>query len=256
MIAWMLYTSLAGLLVAAAAIAVDRVARSANRDALGVGRRDGGRPRPRLRGVERAGTGSAAARAVGAQRESGHVFRRRASLMQSIGASLRAEQRLLSDPLVAGIAAINRRLPASASAFAIGGWLVATASLTFLFLLVHARFGRARRHWPLADLHGTRVRVAPSTGPVVIGLVRPEIVVPQWMLDRDSRDQRVVIAHEAEHVRARDTLLLTAGWITVVLMPWNAALWFMLSRLRLAIELDCDARVLRGGVAPRATATS
>ena len=35
-------------------------------------------------------------------------------------------------------------------------------------------------------------------------------------------------------------------------MPWNLALWFMLSRLRLAIELDCDARVLRGGVAPLA----
>jgi outer membrane receptor protein involved in Fe transport len=33
-------------------------------------------------------------------------------------------------------------------------------------------------------------------------------------------------------------------------MPWNPALWFMLSRLRLAVELDCDARVLRGGVAP------
>jgi TonB-dependent SusC/RagA subfamily outer membrane receptor len=31
-------------------------------------------------------------------------------------------------------------------------------------------------------------------------------------------------------------------------MPWNAALWYMLRRIRLAVELDCDARVLRRGV--------
>jgi len=32
-------------------------------------------------------------------------------------------------------------------------------------------------------------------------------------------------------------------------MPWNPAIWVMFSRLRLAVELDCDARVLRRGVA-------
>jgi len=30
----------------------------------------------------------------------------------------------------------------------------------------------------------------------------------------------------------------------LVLFPWNAALWFMAHRLRLAIEIDCDARVI------------
>ena len=29
-------------------------------------------------------------------------------------------------------------------------------------------------------------------------------------------------------------------------MPWNMALWFMAHRLRLAIEVDCDRRVMRG----------
>jgi len=35
------------------------------------------------------------------------------------------------------------------------------------------------------------------------------------------------------------------------MMPWNPATWIILSRLRLAIEIDCDARVLRGGVSPK-----
>jgi hypothetical protein len=30
-------------------------------------------------------------------------------------------------------------------------------------------------------------------------------------------------------------------------MPWNLPLWYLHRRLRLAIELDCDARVLAGG---------
>jgi hypothetical protein len=31
-------------------------------------------------------------------------------------------------------------------------------------------------------------------------------------------------------------------------MPWHPALWFALGRLRLAVELDCDRRVLRQGI--------
>src|SRR5690349_15135863 len=33
-------------------------------------------------------------------------------------------------------------------------------------------------------------------------------------------------------------------------MPWNLPLWWQLRRLRYAIEIDCDARVLKGGVDP------
>ncbi|MGZ6640165.1 MAG: M56 family metallopeptidase, partial [Solirubrobacteraceae bacterium] len=62
--------------------------------------------------------------------------------------------------------------------------------------------------------------------------------------------QRLVIAHEAEHVAARDTLVLGIACVVVAAMPWNPVVWYMLSRLRLAVELDCDARVLRAGAAP------
>ena len=33
-------------------------------------------------------------------------------------------------------------------------------------------------------------------------------------------------------------------------MPWNLPLWWQLRRLRYAIEVDCDARVLDGGIDP------
>ena len=40
--------------------------------------------------------------------------------------------------------------------------------------------------------------------------------------------------------------LMTAG-LAAVLLPWNLPVWWQLRRLRLAIEVDCDARVVRRG---------
>src|SRR6478672_13011011 len=130
-------------------------------------------------------------------------------------------------------------------------WLAGAAAALATLIFVHLRLRRARRGWPSAVLHGRRVRVAPTEGPAVVGVVRPEIVVPRWLLARDAEEQRLVLAHEEEHVRARDHLLLGAACVAVALMPWHPAAWWALTRLRLAIELDCDARVLRHGVQAR-----
>ncbi|HET7551538.1 MAG TPA: M56 family metallopeptidase [Gemmatimonadaceae bacterium] len=43
--------------------------------------------------------------------------------------------------------------------------------------------------------------------------------------------------------RTDPLLLFAAAWL-VALIPWNPALWWCARRLRLAVELDCDARVL------------
>jgi beta-lactamase regulating signal transducer with metallopeptidase domain len=131
------------------------------------------------------------------------------------------------------------------------GALVALATL----VLVHLRLRRARRGWPAAELHGMRVRIAPSIGPAVVGLLRPEIVVPRWLLHRSVEEQRLVMEHECEHLRRGDHLLLGAATVAVALVPWHPAVWWMLARLRLAIELDCDARVLRRGVPARTYGT-
>jgi TonB-dependent SusC/RagA subfamily outer membrane receptor len=61
----------------------------------------------------------------------------------------------------------------------------------------------------------------------------------------------VILAHETGHVAAGDPLVLAAVCALAALMPWNPVLWIILGRARLAVELDCDARVLRGGVSPR-----
>jgi beta-lactamase regulating signal transducer with metallopeptidase domain len=158
----------------------------------------------------------------------------------------------LDGPLVAAARAIDRIASSSTTKYAGLAWLIISLVLATIFTAVIARFQRARRHWPLSRLHDVPVRVSPSVGPIVIGVVRPEIVVPRWLLRRTTDEQRLAVAHEQEHLRARDPIVLSMGWLGVIAMPWNPAVWYMLSRLRLAIELDCDARVLRRGAPARA----
>jgi beta-lactamase regulating signal transducer with metallopeptidase domain len=148
------------------------------------------------------------------------------------------------------VAEIARVMPVSMAKAIALLWVLATVTALVLIALVHLRVRLARRAWPAAELHGHRVRVAPATGPAVIGVIDPEIVVPRWLLLRAEHEQRLVLAHEQEHLRGGDHLALAAGCLAVALLPWHPALWWMLARLRLAIELDCDARVLRRGVSP------
>lgn len=173
-----------------------------------------------------------------------------AAVARARRAAREAAARVLA-PVRGAVAAADRALPARLGRWLGAAWLAASALLLALLVAVQLRLHRARAAWPTAGLQGHRVRIAPDDGPAVVGLARPEIVVPRWLLRRAPDEQRIVLAHEAEHVRARDPLLLAAGCAGVALLPWHPVSWWMLARLRLAVELDCDRRVLRRGVAPR-----
>jgi TonB-dependent SusC/RagA subfamily outer membrane receptor len=155
------------------------------------------------------------------------------------------------DILQTSVITAGQRVPAIRREYVIGLWVLATLLVGFSFAAAHWRFRRASRSWPTADLHGQRVRLSPSAGPLVLGFLRPEIVVPRWVLDRSPAEQQVILTHEIQHLNAGDQNLLAAGCLAVALMPWNPGCWIMIARLRLAIEIDCDARVLGGGVSPR-----
>lgn len=131
--------------------------------------------------------------------------------------------------------------------------LLSLWAIASLFLLV--RLARALRSLSTVERTATReniggvdVLVTPTIGPAVFGLTRPKVIVPRWILDLDESLQALVLRHEQEHCSARDPQLTLAVAVAVAIMPWNVGAWWIARRLRLAMELDCDARVLR--VAP------
>ncbi len=91
---------------------------------------------------------------------------------------------------------------------------------------------------------GVPVTLTDTLGPATAGLWRPRVLLPRWVLALPAERRRYVVRHEDEHRRAHDAALLAGVSALVALMPWNVALWWQLRRLRLAVEMDCDRRVV------------
>ena len=91
---------------------------------------------------------------------------------------------------------------------------------------------------------GIPIVVTDELGPATVGLVRSRVLVPRWVLTLPGVQRRYVLRHEEEHRRSHDAHLLLFASLLVLPMPWNLAMWWMLKRLALAVELDCDNRVV------------
>jgi len=127
-------------------------------------------------------------------------------------------------------------------------WLTASVLLALLLAASGTQVYWRKRKWQSVSLRGVSVYVAPEVGPAVVGLLRPCIVVPPWVVDLPAAQQAHVLAHEKSHLAAGDPKLLTVAVCLLVFMPWNLPLWWQLKRLRRAVEVDCDARVVDGGL--------
>lgn len=127
------------------------------------------------------------------------------------------------------------------------GTLWVVSSIALAMSLVHSHIGltRERERWPTSNVSGRDVYVSSDRGPAVAGVWRPWIVLPRWALRLPARELDFVLLHEEEHLRARDTLLLAGALALVALTPWSPGAWLHLRGLKVAMEVDCDRRVLR-----------
>jgi TonB family protein len=123
-------------------------------------------------------------------------------------------------------------------------WVVLSLLLLGRVLIAVVGLWRQRDRWIPREIDGTPLFVTPDVGPAVVAIPDSRIVVPEWVLALDAPSLATVIRHERQHRAAGDVRLILGGTLAVALMPWNPALWYIRRRLRLAVELDCDARVL------------
>jgi beta-lactamase regulating signal transducer with metallopeptidase domain len=126
----------------------------------------------------------------------------------------------------------------------VAAWLVSVATGLLVLLGGALRMRGMLRAFAPRQVDNRPVLVSEHVGPALFGVWRPQIVVPSWVLELSAKDRRVILQHEEQHRRTYDPLLLLAGSLALVAQAWNPVLWFIAARLRLAIEMDCDRRVL------------
>jgi beta-lactamase regulating signal transducer with metallopeptidase domain len=127
----------------------------------------------------------------------------------------------------------------------LAGWILLSLGLLFRLAVGIWQVRKRRACWRTAEVDGVSVLLAPAAGPAVFGFHPMHVVIPEWILDMDSSLRALVLRHEEEHRGAGDPYLLLAATLMTALIPWSVPLWLQARRLRLVIELDCDARVLR-----------
>ncbi|MDN2679972.1 M56 family metallopeptidase [Janthinobacterium sp. SUN033] len=124
------------------------------------------------------------------------------------------------------------------------GWFMLSSGMLLLLALRSVWLLSHQRRWQKTSLLGTPVYLSGGIGPCVAGLLRPRIVMPVWLRLISSQQQALLLAHAQCRLAARDPQLLAVAYALIILMPWNVSLWWQLHRLRFAIEVDCDARML------------
>jgi hypothetical protein len=125
-------------------------------------------------------------------------------------------------------------------------WLWASALLFVwgvanIWRVARILYGSSRKR---AIVDGVPVVVTESIGPATVGIVDSRVLLPKWALALPAIQRRYVVRHEEEHRKAHDADILLIASLSLLLMPWNLAMWWQLRRLSLAVEMDCDNRVV------------
>ena len=127
------------------------------------------------------------------------------------------------------------------------GWGLASLLALAMLATVLLASASARRRWERRRIGSEDVYVSHRFGPALVGIARPSVVVPRWVLGLGEAIGATVVKHEREHARAGDHLALLYAALVAAALPWSPAIWWMCRRLGAAIEIDCDHRVMASG---------
>jgi len=157
------------------------------------------------------------------------------------------------------------------AAVAAGIWLLGAAIQLARLARAHARAYRLRREaLPLASWRhvaasvgrglGLRTRVpvlahADVSVPMVVGVLRPAVVVPQGAAEWTPGYRRAVLIHEMAHIRRGDGVTQLAAGLAAALYWFHPLAWWMARAMREEREFACDDLVLAQGARPSGYAT-
>jgi TonB family protein len=175
----------------------------------------------------------------------------------------RAPQRVITQPIpalftpvvmtqtvvVTGAARRNEITFNGAAVFvwALGSLLLALrlAAKAFQFRRIMATAKPVESAWPVRILRSQHV-----PGPLVAGILRPTILLPEDSVTWDPARRRAVLAHELAHIRRHDPAILLMAHIATLIYWFHPLCWRAAARLRMESERACDDAALRIGLRP------
>lgn len=136
-------------------------------------------------------------------------------------------------------------------------WLIVAALLLSREAIGHFRLARARRGWPAASLTVKEALAWPNqvplyihehAGPSTVGLLRPAIVLPDYLWGSLPHAAVARIArHELAHARWRDPLINALLRLLCAALWPSAPLWFLERIIRAEREAAADRAALSFG---------
>ncbi len=119
-------------------------------------------------------------------------------------------------------------------------WATVAAILLLILLTSYGQAIRQSRH---AKHWMDRLYISECvSGPMVCGILRPRILLPQgW----EGRDLELILAHERIHIRRLDNLWRLMGLVAACVHWFNPLIWLFLKCFISDMELSCDEAVLR-----------
>jgi beta-lactamase regulating signal transducer with metallopeptidase domain len=132
-------------------------------------------------------------------------------------------------------------------------WMVGLLVLGGRLVVAHRRARRiavrSRAFTPrLSRRRDATLRVSQEVAtPIVVGVTRPLVILPQSAVTWSDEDLEAVLAHELAHVERRDTAFALVAQVACVVYWCNPLSWMAAAALTREAERACDDRVLSGG---------
>ncbi|WP_394493339.1 M56 family metallopeptidase [Shewanella sp. ENK2] len=123
-------------------------------------------------------------------------------------------------------------------------------AVIFLFITVLTYQQRQLVELSLAatelDYYDSKLKVlahSDATSPMLVGLIKPCILVPKNFSKLEVKQQQAIIEHESYHYQRGDLWCNLIGISICALFWFNPLVWMAYRRFRLDQELSCDAKV-------------
>lgn len=117
-------------------------------------------------------------------------------------------------------------------------WACASLVCALALLTSAKRLHGQRATGKVVALDGTPVHVFHDIGPALFGIARYNIVVPCGCASSSRQNGASSSCTSGSMRWPGDPVVLWVGALFSMLQPWNRAVWFMVRRLRSAVEAD------------------